>query len=675
MVIPIADEYKSHPYRGQERFPSYLAYVWGERPGLFSGDDFERTSHFPRVPRELWDVDLGLNDADGLKFYMDDDHRGGDDGRISGLSPGLASLANHGHEGVANVKRIEEHSRADYAGMSFPFEAGAGAFTPHHGVDYYASRGVAEGMEILLYYGDAYDVNVERRVRNWIEREDDVAIDADGDVNEDGTRPKRGFEGGVDAKWDDMDWKEMRRCPRELPTEGAKRRNSESGRAFDSSAMRDGERPYSEYRTNDFHPLDTNPMFRERTGEDDARGRERRRQQQQRRQRQRKARRRPTSPDDITRSLPWLGENGVCLNSGRLRVARSSISWAGRGLFASSRIPAGEVILTSPLLAMRRDDFVIYRSDPTRPPTRVLDKSAAMGTELLYNYAFSHPESPLHLVPTAPLANYINHGRRDAGEANVRVRWPGGGSNAARLFSWAYGQPRRSHFAVDYDDFLSSNDGRYVANPFLRDHPIDVMERSGRLGLEYVAMRDIGPDEEILLDYGPLWDAAWTEFANASPYARSSVFRHPIGVPDGLYPPGWLHATDRYEVAELKDLESSPLAPGSVRPLTWAHNGKLLGSKYAYVIGLERGFSDRFLKLSEEIGVVNLYRNLLTEQEGYRLESDSFRVYPIGTNHTWSQEEQSHRPDQEMEVFAHRYKSKQWNFNMHFVSSVSGRLL
>ena len=44
------------------------------------------------------------------------------------------------------------------------------------------------------------------------------------------------------------------------------------------------------------------------------------------------------------------------------------------------------------------------------------------------NYAFGHPDSPMLLVPTAPLANYINHGgvfeseKPQSEGANVMVR-------------------------------------------------------------------------------------------------------------------------------------------------------------------------------------------------------------------------------------------------------------
>jgi len=69
LFIPIADDYKALPYRGQQRFPSWLQYIWPKSPGALS--DLTTTA-FPDVPHELWDFDLGLNFADGIQFFADD---------------------------------------------------------------------------------------------------------------------------------------------------------------------------------------------------------------------------------------------------------------------------------------------------------------------------------------------------------------------------------------------------------------------------------------------------------------------------------------------------------------------------------------------------------------------------------------------------------------------------
>ena len=65
---------------------------------------------------------------------------------------------------------------------------------------------------------------------------------------------------------------------------------------------------------------------------------------------------------------------------------------------------------------------------------------------------------------------------------------------------------------------------------------------------------------------------------------------------------------------------------------------------------------------SKEHGIIELYKKLLTEQEGFHLPSDGFGVYQP---HALV----SNKTNDDMEFFAHRYHSDQWNFNMHFVAA------
>jgi len=654
MFIPLGDPYyKALPYRGQQRFPSWLGYVWPEEPEATAELTDTYIFSFPAVPSHVWDFDMGLNDADGLEFYADDlndvmfqkhlDFEPSE--KVSALVPGIASLANGGGVSLSNLDRIYENSRSDYGGQEAPWHPGAGAFTPHHGIDFLATRDIEAGTELLIDYGEKWNWNNRVKQKRIAKKEKENAerAEAGEDVTSD-SRPKKGFVDGIHRKWDPLiKYEHTNQMEYELPTEKAKREGLAEGVARDSSEFSDDEKPYSEYRLNDFFPEDHNDVEEE----DDDEHKEY-----------------PDPSTDITKSMSWLGENGVCLSSGKLRIRKSPIQYAGRGVFATGLIRRGEVVLPSPLIAMREEDFTIYKSDENAKIRRnIVDKSKVIGVELLFNYAFTHPDSPLYLVPTAPLANFINHGgKRKPGVpgANVKIRWPEAGSAGARLFEWAYNQKYRSHFDNDFENYPFGTNH----NAWLRDHPIDVMERSGRLALEYVALRDIREGEEILIDYGKLWLDAWSEFKGRNPYARSGYFRHAIGVPDGFYPENWLHVSDQYQIAEIQDLENKPLEPGAVVPMTWAHNGKPVGSKYAYVVGLEKGFSDRFLEYSERRGVIELYRRLLAEEEGYRLQSDGFDMYRPGTLVNATSEE-----ERLLEFFAHRYKSDKYRFNMHFVAA------
>lgn len=55
----MADVYKSLPYRGQQRFPSWLGYVWPEERGAFHHEG--EMAPFPNFGDELKGYDDGLN--------------------------------------------------------------------------------------------------------------------------------------------------------------------------------------------------------------------------------------------------------------------------------------------------------------------------------------------------------------------------------------------------------------------------------------------------------------------------------------------------------------------------------------------------------------------------------------------------------------------------------------
>jgi SET domain len=168
-------------------------------------------------------------------------------------------------------------------------------------------------------------------------------------------------------------------------------------------------------------------------------------------------------------SPKWLEHNGVCIDN--LRVGPSTIKHAGRGAFAKRFLPAGSLIAPSNLAILKRDDLVIFEADESaKQYEKVLKKDTVRGHELLLNYCFGHPDSSLLFLPLSPVVNFINHHRT---APNVAIRWP-----------------------QDTEQLLKA-------------HPLELIDMSGKPMIEFVALRDIEPDEELLLDYGYDWDLAW----------------------------------------------------------------------------------------------------------------------------------------------------------------------
>jgi len=100
ILIPILDHYKTIPYRGQMKFPSWLQYIWPYRP-----DAFRHASNraFPIIPVNKFPPD-GLSSATTTttttttSTHSGNTAAAGRSSRMSFFSPGIASLANSHEE-------------------------------------------------------------------------------------------------------------------------------------------------------------------------------------------------------------------------------------------------------------------------------------------------------------------------------------------------------------------------------------------------------------------------------------------------------------------------------------------------------------------------------------------------------------------------------------------------
>jgi len=171
------------------------------------------------------------------------------------------------------------------------------------------------------------------------------------------------------------------------------------------------------------------------------------------------------SVPDFVRSVSWLREHGRCLDY--IREGSSTILGAGRGAFARLDMPKGHIIAPAPVLQLDRALTEILWQDE--------DGIKKVGDQLILNYSYGHRDSSVLLFPYSPVTNLINHS-------------PGKSANA--VLQWSTLPLHRSSWtALSADDVLSK-------------------EYSGLI-LEFVATRNIEEGEEIFIDYGPSWEAAW----------------------------------------------------------------------------------------------------------------------------------------------------------------------
>jgi hypothetical protein len=184
----------------------------------------------------------------------------------------------------------------------------------------------------------------------------------------------------------------------------------------------------------------------------------------------------------IGRPVQWLEENGVCLDT--LSSGPSTLPGVGRGAFTKRSVEKGQVVAFSPVVQANRTEMQILEQFlATEDKIQIANQRKhainytenVVGQQLLLNYCFGSRGSDFLLVPYGPTVNFINHSRE---KANAVVQW--------------------SNESINLDSFLGQQ-------------PSVLLEIDSVHGImiEFVALRDILPGEEIFIDYGDDWVQAW----------------------------------------------------------------------------------------------------------------------------------------------------------------------
>jgi hypothetical protein len=179
-----------------------------------------------------------------------------------------------------------------------------------------------------------------------------------------------------------------------------------------------------------------------------------------------------------TRSIEWLQEHGRCIDN--IEGRYSTIRQAARGAFATRPLAKDQVITTSPLHHLPTSRFVEkynFKYQPNEIGEMVRTPVSVMGYQILVNYCYGHPMSSMLLCPYGNGVNYINHNQT---QANVKIRWA--------------------------QDFDIVHNATLVKKGFVEEL---MWQYKPQLAFDYVGLRDIGEGEELFLDYGDNFEAAW----------------------------------------------------------------------------------------------------------------------------------------------------------------------
>ena len=156
---------------------------------------------------------------------------------------------------------------------------------------------------------------------------------------------------------------------------------------------------------------------------------------------------------------------------------------AGRGAFATRKLKKGSLVSPVPLVQLPASSMVNMHElgqseeDHEDGPIFYRLSDEVQGEQLLLNYCYGHPESSMLFFPSGPVSSLINHSKKP----NAKMVWS---SHPAHQRHW---------YNIAPEDLLSE-ETMYIG-----------------LLIEIVALRDIKESEEITIDYGDDWQAAWDE--------------------------------------------------------------------------------------------------------------------------------------------------------------------
>jgi len=176
------------------------------------------------------------------------------------------------------------------------------------------------------------------------------------------------------------------------------------------------------------------------------------------------------------KDLEWMNEHGQCIDN--IREGVSKITHAGRGAFANRFIPKDGLVSAAPIVHIpNRSSLIIYEHMITDGDKWHRNVDLPSNHQLLLNYCFGHRDALLLLCPYGYLNFLINHSHKNP---NAKVIW---------------------------------TEKRRLRHPEWFDMPVKDWgnEFHSGLALDYVALRDIEPGEEITIDYGIEWETAWQE--------------------------------------------------------------------------------------------------------------------------------------------------------------------
>jgi hypothetical protein len=179
----------------------------------------------------------------------------------------------------------------------------------------------------------------------------------------------------------------------------------------------------------------------------------------------------------IPRTIDWIMSEGKCLDN--LVPNISTLQDAGKGAFAQRFIPKGSIVVPAPVLQI---------ADASELNMYDFDTNELIGTQLLMNYCFSHPGTPLLFCPQTN-AILINHCSNRSSSLSYGGDCDQYNSNQDLTLR---GPNAYVRWATEWDPETEQS-----LNISLEDFHIKTQEGRRLLTMEIIASRNIYPGDEV----------------------------------------------------------------------------------------------------------------------------------------------------------------------------------
>mmetsp|Transcript_16261 Transcript_16261/g.23951 ORF Transcript_16261/g.23951 Transcript_16261/m.23951 type:complete len:655 (-) Transcript_16261:141-2105(-) len=192
----------------------------------------------------------------------------------------------------------------------------------------------------------------------------------------------------------------------------------------------------------------------------------------------------------IRRTVPWLRDNGRCLDN--IKPGVSNTPGAGYGAFSKRSISKGELIIPAPLVhvpdkrSLEMYDFIVNHDG------ELIRTEEGAREQLLTNYCFGHPQSSLLMCPST-YAVLINHKSSKVKNRGIDERNAEGPNAEYRWSTWNHINDEWHRLSID---------------------DLSDKEHQG-LSIDIVATKDIEVGEEIFFDYGDEWEESWQRYVDS----------------------------------------------------------------------------------------------------------------------------------------------------------------